>query len=62
MRHSNTTWTPQMIDALVTRYPHELTADIARDFGMNKKKLYAKASHLGLKKTPEYMATPKKWP
>jgi hypothetical protein len=40
------------------RYPHERTENIARDLGVPLEKLYAKAGWMGLKKTPEYLASP----
>lgn len=51
-------WTPEQEAALRNRYPHERTADIARDLGIPVEKLYAKASWMGLKKTAEFLASP----
>lgn len=51
-------WTPEQDQALRDRYPHERTADIARDVGIPVEKVYAKASWMGLKKSAEYLASP----
>jgi len=51
-------WTEEQDRALRNRYPHERTADIARDIGIPLAKVYAKASWLGLKKTKEFLASP----
>lgn len=51
-------WTPEQEQALRDRYPHERTEDIACDIGAPLAKCYAKASWMGLKKTPEYLASP----
>ena len=48
-------WTPEDLAEVVRRYPHERTADIARDLGRPAGGIYDQANKLGLKKTPEYM-------
>lgn len=44
-------------DVLRARYPHENTADIARDIGRTVTSVYRKANDMGLFKTPEFMAS-----
>ncbi|OGS90828.1 MAG: hypothetical protein A2Z95_06060 [Gallionellales bacterium GWA2_60_18] len=51
-------WTQLQIEALRARYPHEKTEKIAAALCIPLCKVYRKASELGLKKTPEYLATP----
>ena len=48
-------WTPEVLAELARRYPHERTADIARDLGRSIGSIHGQANMLGLKKTPEYM-------
>jgi hypothetical protein len=50
-------WTPDLEAVLIMRYPHEKTSRIAADIGMTTEQLYKKATLLGLKKTPEYLAS-----
>lgn len=55
---TRTIWSPEQDAELVRRYPHEHTADIARDVGHPVRSCYNRAHHFGLKKTPEYLASP----
>jgi len=48
-------WTPEALAEVCRRYPHERTADIARDLGRSIGSIHGQANMLGLKKTPEYM-------
>lgn len=52
---SRLTWTPEALAEVCRRYPHERTADIARDLGRSIGSIHWQANLLGLKKTPEYM-------
>lgn len=51
-------WTEAEIEILRARYPHEPTSTLAPDLGRSALKVYAKANKIGLRKTPEYLATP----
>lgn len=51
-------WAKKAIAALQRRYPHEPTAAIAADLGIALNACYQMAKKLGLKKTPEYLASP----
>ena len=42
-------WTPEALAEVVRRYPHERTADIARDLGRPAGGIYDQANKLGLK-------------
>ena len=48
-------WTPEALAEVCRRYPHERTADIARDLGRSIGSIHGQANMLGLKKSPEYM-------
>lgn len=48
-------WTPEDRAEVCRRYPHERTADIARDLGRSRGSIHGQADLLGLRKTPEYM-------
>lgn len=48
-------WTSDDRAELCRRYPHERTADIARDLGRSIGSIHGQADVLGLKKTMEYM-------
>lgn len=48
-------WTPEDRAEVCRRYPHERTADIARDLGRSRGSIHGQADLLGLKKSPEYM-------
>ena len=48
-------WTPEDRAEVCRRYPHERTADIARDLGRSMGSIHGQADLLGLKKSPEYM-------
>ena len=48
-------WTPEALAEVCRRYPHERTADIARDLGRSIGSIHGQAHMLGLKKSPEYM-------
>jgi len=50
-------WTPLQLDALRTWYPHTKTAKVAEALGMSIALVNRKAYRIGLKKTPEYMAS-----
>ena len=51
-------WTAEQEEVLRARYPHEKSEKIAADLGKPVHKIYAKANRIGLKKTPEYLASP----
>lgn len=51
-------YTPEQIEAIRTRYPHERTDNIARSIGLTTDQVYKRAAALGLCKTPEYLASP----
>lgn len=55
-RLARTVWTPAAVEVLRRRYPHELSADIARDLGVPVKAVHGKANSLGLRKTRETIA------
>lgn len=48
-------WTDEERAELARRYPHEVTADIARDISRSVGGIYDQANKLGLKKSPEFM-------
>lgn len=50
-------WTPLQVEALRTWYPHTKTAKVAEAMGMTIDLVIRKAYRLGLKKTPEYLAS-----
>jgi len=50
-------WTAGQIAILRRDYPHRLTSRVAEAIGRSVRDCYAKAGHLGLRKTPEYMAS-----
>ena len=49
-------WTPEALAEVCRRYPHERTADIARDMGRSAGGIYDQANKLGLRKSPEFMS------
>ncbi len=51
-------WTQQQEAIVLARYPHEKTEKIAADIGQTVEVTFRKAKSLGLKKTPEYLASP----
>lgn len=51
-------WPPELLDAFQRRYPNEPTATLAADLGITVSACYQAANRLGLKKSPEYLATP----
>lgn len=51
-------WTDAERAELTRRYPNELTSVIARDLGRGVRAVYATASDMGLKKSPEFLASP----
>jgi hypothetical protein len=51
-------WQPADVDELRRRYPHEKTADIARDLRRRLDEVYRKAISIGLRKTADYLASP----
>ena len=51
-------WTKDEERELRRRYPHEPTADIARDLNRGLSAVYQRAQHFGLAKTAEYLASP----
>lgn len=51
-------WTKEQVATLIARYPHETTQELADELGVSLRRAYAKAAQLGLKKTPEYLASP----
>ena len=48
-------WTDDERAELARRYPHEVTADIARDISRSVGGIYDQANKLGLKKSPEFL-------
>lgn len=50
---SKRAWSEPETRTLQDRYPHELTADIARDLGRSTSSVYQKAIGLGLRKTAQ---------
>ena len=50
-------WTESERDEVRRRYPHERTADIARDLNRSAGAVFGEASSMGLHKTPEFMRT-----
>lgn len=52
------TYSAEQIDAITQRYPHEATATLAADIGLTVDQIYRKVASLGLKKSPEYLASP----
>lgn len=52
-----TLWATLELTAVRTRYPHEKTDAIAADIGRTVGQIYQKAAALGLKKSPEYLAS-----
>lgn len=51
-------WTARELSALRRRYPHEPTAQLARDIGRSVSATYNMVDRLGLCKTDEYLASP----
>ena len=51
-------WTKKATVVLRRRYPNEPTAGIAADLGVTVTACYQKARNLGLKKSPDYLASP----
>lgn len=51
-------WTTREVAILRRRYPHEPTADIARDLGRSLPATYNHALGMGLKKSAKYLASP----
>lgn len=51
-------WAPDEEAQLCARYPHEPTAEIARDLRRSLTATYAHAAQLGLAKTAAYLASP----
>jgi hypothetical protein len=51
-------WTPEEVDILQARYPHEPTAAIAKDLGRRVGSVYQHALKIGLRKSAEYLAGP----
>lgn len=49
-------WTPEALAEVCRRYPHERTADIARDLGRSIGSIHGQANMLGLRKSPEFMS------
>lgn len=50
-------WTEAERDEVRRRYPHERTADIARDLNRSAGAVFGEAFSMGLHKTPEFMRT-----
>lgn len=50
-------WTESERDEVRRRYPHERTADIARDLNRSAGAVFGEAASMGLHKTPEFMRT-----
>lgn len=51
-------WTDAERAELTRRYPNESTSVIARDLGRGVRAVYATASDMGLKKSPEFLSGP----
>lgn len=51
-------WTPLQVESLREWYPHHKTTKVAEALGIPMRMVNYKAYALGLKKTPEYMASP----
>lgn len=51
-------WTDAERAELTRRYPNESTSVIAHDLGRGVRAVYATASDMGLKKSPEFLASP----
>lgn len=51
-------WTPEQTAMVVEMYPHIKTEKIAPLVEKTPEQVYCKAAYLGLKKTPEYLASP----
>lgn len=54
---SGTSWPEHELQMLRERYPHEATSVIAADLGRTVRATYARADKLGLRKTPEFLAS-----
>lgn len=48
-------WTDAEQQALIDCYPNTATAELAERFGLSIKQIYTKATHLGLKKSAEFL-------
>lgn len=59
-RRSGTGWTWTAADLCLLRelYPHHPTAEVAARLGRRLTAVYERAARLGLRKTPEYLASP----
>jgi hypothetical protein len=59
-RRSGTGWTWSAADLCLLRelYPHHPTAEVAARLGRRLAAVYERAARLGLRKTPEYLASP----
>jgi hypothetical protein len=51
-------WNPEDDELLRLRYPHEPTAELARELRRSATSVYARADKLGLSKSAEYLAGP----
>jgi len=51
-------WTAEQLQALRDGYPHQKTDAVAIAVGKTVSQTYQKAATMGLKKTPEYLASP----
>lgn len=51
-------WTDAERAEVIRRYPHESTAVIASDIGRTEQQVYYAAHKMGLKKSPEFLASP----
>ena len=51
-------WTEAERAELIRRYPDELTSAIAADMGRTEQQVYYAAHKIGLKKSPEFLASP----
>ena len=54
---ARTPWTPEQLRLLRELYPHHPTRVAIEAIGRGEKSVYMKAHELGLKKSPEYLAT-----
>lgn len=50
-------WTPEEVALLRARYPHERTADIARELGLRERQVYCQAKKMKLKKSAAFLAS-----
>lgn len=57
-KRRNPEWTPAQLEALARDYPHMTTAATAERIGRSAKSVSNQAKYIGLRKTPEFLASP----